>query len=852
MSKAVYRHKILVVDHETIHLEMMLNALKDDYTILVATNRIKVLNIANSTAPPDLILLDISMPDIDGYEVCRQIKQSKQCENVPIIFISASLTEEEQLKGLELGAVDYFSKPICLPILKAKIKSHLEMKQHRDFMALLLNKQDVEMEDRNSLHEKNRLEQQLCIQSYIEEVQKNQERLQLSLWGSGDELWDWSLISGEFRRENPLPLKLGNISLFSSIESFEPLIHAEDFNELKGNFFDHLKNEAEFFEAAFRSKNNLDEWVWLLLRGKIVNRDSSNNPTRISGTLKNISHLKQVEQDLLLAAKSFENIFDAVWVCDHNWNILKINTAFTTITGFTVEDVFGKSLLTLMGEQYKEVLQVFSNQLLSNTHNDRYSRDEVWGVDKSGSYFPQELNISVLRDNANVVTHFIGAFTDTTYRKNAEDKLRYLANYDGLTGLPNRTLFMERIQHAIDIAHRNKHQMAVIFLDLDNFKSVNDNLGHTSGDILLKEIGKRLSSAIRDCDTASRLGADEFALLLERINHESEILPIAERILRDIAKPLNLAGSQVSLSASVGITVYPNDSNNYKDLLRHADIAMYQAKSLGRNNIQFYTEEMDHRSLFRMELEQQLHHLVNDDQFLINYQPKIRLSTGKIDGLEALVRWNHPKHGLIPPDMFISLAEETGHIVRLGEAILRKACIESKEWWSTNQISGRLAVNLSAVQIAQENLPLRVACILEETGFKAENLEFEITESSMMENQSLAEKQMLAFQNMGIHLSIDDFGTGYSSLSRIKDLSVNTIKIDRSFIKDIDHSPKDKGIVASIISLAHHLNLKVIAEGVETLEQKAILTELHCDEMQGYIFSRPIANIDINDLLDKQ
>ena len=660
MVQAVHRHKILVVDDETINLKMMLNALKDDYTTLVATNGIKALKIVSSKNPPDLILLDISMPEMDGYEVFEKIKEYKQCENIPIIFVTASSSEQEQIKGLELGAVDYFTKPICLPILRAKIKSHLEMKQHRDFMTLLLNKQYLEMENRNSSHEKDRLEQQNRIQRYIEEVQENQERLQLSLWGSGDELWDWNLTNGEFRRKNPLPLKLEDIPIFSHIDAFQPLIHTEDFVDLKKSFFDHLKNEAEYFEATFRSKSDRDEWVWLLLRGKVVNRDPSNQPIRISGTLKNISRLKQAEQDLLLAAKSFENIFDAVWVCDHNWKILKINTAFTTITEFTAEDVLGKSLLTLMGEPYKEVLHMFAGQLLSNTKNDTYSREEVWGVDKQGNYFPQELNISVLRDQTNVVTHFIGAFTDITYRKNAEDKLRYLANYDSLTGLPNRTLFMERIQHAIDVAHRNKHQMAVVFLDLDNFKSINDTLGHASGDILLKEIGKRLSSSIRDCDTAARLGADEFALILEQVNHTSEILPIAERILSYIAKPLNLAGSQVSLSASIGITAYPDDSNNYKDLLRHADIAMYHAKSLGRNNIQFYTKEMDHRSLFRLELEQQMHNLVTNDQFLINYQPKVTLSTGKIDGLEALVRWNHPKHGLIPPDMFISLAEERG------------------------------------------------------------------------------------------------------------------------------------------------------------------------------------------------
>ena len=839
-----------MVDDETINIKMMLNALKDHYTTLVATNGEKALSLVRSDNPPDLILLDISMPGMDGYEVCVKIKQDKQFDNIPIIFVSANASQEEQIKGLELGAVDYLTKPVCLPILRAKIKSHLEMKQHRDFMTLLLEKQYLEMESSSSSHKKDQLKQQQSIQRYIEEIHENQQRLKLSLWGSGDEFWNWNLKSGEYLRENSLPIVLESSPHWHNIDAFKSYVHPEDFNELERCFYDHLSNKTEFFEVSYRVKNDHNEWLWLLQRGKIIERNEQGDALRLSGTLKNITHLKESEQALLLSAKSFENISDAVWVCDKNWNILKINHAFTEITGFDSADAIGVSLLTLLGNEYGDILTALSQELMiGSSGKERWSR-QAWAIQKNGNYFPQDLHISVLREQRDMVTHFIGAFSDITYRKNAEDKLRYLANYDSLTGLPNRTLFIEHVQHAIDIAQRKKHKMAVIFLDLDNFKSINDALGHSSGDMLLKEIARRLNNSVRESDTVASLGGDEFTLLLEQIEDVEEILEVVNRVLKDISQPLNLTGTEVSLSASLGIAVYPEYGNNYQDLIRHADIAMYRAKSQGRNNAQFYTNEMDHRSIFHLELGQQLHRISDDsEQLLLHYQPKIQLSTGVIQGLEVLVRWLHPKHGLISPDMFIPMAEESGHIVKMGEAILKNACIEAKSWWDNNIICGRLAVNLSAVQIAQENLPSRVESILKQTGFLAKNLEFEITESSMMKNKELAVMHMLKFQEMGIHLSIDDFGTGYSSLSSIKHLPVNTLKIDRSFIIDIDSSTKDKEIVASIINLAHHLNLKVIAEGVETQQQQQILIDLKCEEMQGYLFSKPLAREEIEKLI---
>jgi diguanylate cyclase (GGDEF)-like protein/PAS domain S-box-containing protein len=852
IEKHVHRHKILIVDDEAINIKMMLNALKNNYQTLVATNGLKALSLIRSDNSPDLILLDISMPEMDGYDVCRELKKNKEFDNIPVIFVSANASEAEQTKGLELGAVDYLTKPVCLPILRAKIKSHLEMKQHRDFMEILIDEKYQEIKKSTSLHEKDKLKQQENIQRYIREVQENQERLKLSLWGSGDEFWNWNLLTGVYIRENPLSLNLESTIHLKNIDAFRTYIHPEDFSALYTCFHAHINNEADFFEASYRAKDTHDEWVWLLQRGKVVERNAQGTPVRISGTLRNISHLKVAEQELLLAAKSFESISDAVWVCDEHWNILKINTAFTEITGYIAADAVGTSLLKLMGNEYNTNLQELSLELEDSASCRGHWHREIWGVKQDGTHFPQDLNISVLKDKQHNITHFIGAFSDITYRKNTEDKLRYLANYDSLTGLPNRTLFMERIKHAIEISQRKQYKMAVVFLDLDNFKNINDTLGHSAGDSLLKVIANCLNKSIRDSDTAARLGGDEFILLLEHIHGVSDILPVVNRVLKEIAQPLDLLGTKVSVSASIGVAIYPDSGHNDKDLLRHADIAMYHAKSQGRNNVQFYKKGMDQRSVFHLELEQQLHRIVNEDQLVLHYQPKIKLSNGELHGLEVLARWQHPTHGLIPPDLFISMAEESGHIIELGEAILKKACTEAKVWWDNNLILGRLAINLSAVQIAQANLPERIEAILKETSFQADRLELEITESSMMQNKDLAVLHMLKFKKMGIELSIDDFGTGYSSLSSIKNLPVNTLKIDRSFIQDIDNSIKDKGIVASIIDLAHHLNLKVIAEGVETPEQQEMLSELNCEEMQGYLFSKPLAKDGINRLLQEK
>ncbi len=452
---------------------------------------------------------------------------------------------------------------------------------------------------------------------------------------------------------------------------------------------------------------------------------------------------------------------------------------------------------------------------------------------------------SVAREKSGEVVGVIGVATDITERKQAEKRLVQLANFDSLTGLPNRSLFRDRLKHAVAQAHRKKHLVALLFLDLDRFKMINDSLGHHAGDELLKAVSKRLLVNAREEDTVARLGGDEFTVILEGITSSEDATIVARKILQVMGKPFVLDGHEVFVTTSVGITIFPIDASGIDELLKNADTAMYRAKEHGRNNYQFYTADMNAKAVEHLIMEGSLRHALERDEFILHFQPQVDLHSREITGMEALLRWNHPDLGLLYPNQFMLLAEETGLIISIGEWVLEQACKQAVEWRDRGIPPLRMAVNLSALQFRKNDLVAVIAGILDFSGLDPQFLELEITESFLMENVDSAITKLQDLSALGVHLAIDDFGTGYSSLSYLKRFPLNALKIDQSFVRDISTDSDDAAIVEAIIALAHSLHLRVMAEGVETEEQLNFLRTRGCDLVQGFLVSHPLCAADI-------
>lgn len=443
-----------------------------------------------------------------------------------------------------------------------------------------------------------------------------------------------------------------------------------------------------------------------------------------------------------------------------------------------------------------------------------------------------------------------GTTLDITDRIRAESEIQQLINYDSLTGLPNRNMLHDRLRLAIAQAAREHHLVAVIFLDLDRFKGINDTLGHRAGDMLLTTVADRLSACVRESDTLARLGGDEFVIILTSMVHEDGITTVCKKILALVAEPAFIEGHDIYTTVSIGIAVYPVDGEDSHTLLKHADLAMYQAKEMDRNNFQFFSREMNVKVLERMLLENSMRRALEREEFFLVYQPQVDVRTGQIAGAEALLRWKHPELGLLSPDKFIYLAEENGFIVPIGEWVIQTACRQNKAWQDEGLPPMRMAVNLSGKQFGMQRLDQSISSILMETGLDPQWLELEITESAIMKNAEQNISMLQKFKQMGIALAIDDFGTGYSSLSYLKHFPISRLKIDRSFVRDITDNPDDAAIAEIIIAMAQALKLNVIAEGVETRAQMELLSFHNCVEMQGYLFSRPVPAAEFAVLLE--
>jgi diguanylate cyclase (GGDEF)-like protein/PAS domain S-box-containing protein len=559
--------------------------------------------------------------------------------------------------------------------------------------------------------------------------------------------------------------------------------------------------------------------------------------------IQDITDRQRAEEQLRLAARVFESTNEGVVVTDTDGIILTVNNAFERITGYGAAEVKGQNPRILKSDRHDEL---FYRTLWENILTTGQWQGEIWNRRKSGEIYPEWLTISAVRDTAGETTHFVGVFADISAIKESE---QHLAHHDPLTGLPNRLLFNARLGHALQRARREQAQVAVLFLDLDRFKNVNDSLGHPAGDRLIQAVAGRLKGCVRDQDTVARLGGDEITIIAEDIRHSRDAAAVAQKVLEAFARPFALDDQEVYITASMGVSLFPDDGGEVATLVKNADAAMYRAKAQGRNNYQFYTAELTTMAFERLALESSLRRALERGELVLHYQPQVACGDGRITGLEALVRWRHPEMGLVAPGRFIPIAEETGLIIPLGAWVLEAACRQAHAWHTAGHPGLTLSVNLSARQFLQPDLVETVERILAETGLEPGTLELELTESAFTDNAEEAVRSLHRLKALGVTLAIDDFGTGYSSLSQIKQFPIDRLKIDKSFVDDIPHDADDMTITRAIIALGRSLQMEVVAEGVETEAQRAFLEAEGCDTLQGFLFSTPVSAEAFGELL---
>ncbi|MES2262522.1 MAG: EAL domain-containing protein [Pseudomonadota bacterium] len=547
--------------------------------------------------------------------------------------------------------------------------------------------------------------------------------------------------------------------------------------------------------------------------------------------VRDISARKQAERSLHLAAQVFENSRDAILLTDRNQRIIAINRAYTAITGHPSDEMLGKPL-----NVYRSGIEddAFYHQVWSEIVATGHWQGEIWSRRKNGEVFPAWLSLAAIRDNNNAVSNYMGILSDITDRKKSEEHTKHLAEHDFLTDLPNRVLLLDRLSLALTAARRNHKMLAILFLDLDRFKHVNDTLGHQVGDALLKEVAARLIKCVRGVDTVSRQGGDEFLIILADIGGIDQAAHVAGSILQAIAQPFVLGQNSLSVSTSIGVAIYPNDGSDIDQLIKHADIAMYHAKENGRNSFQFFNADMHMQIVERVTFENGLRLALRNQEFELEFQAEIDARSGAPVGMEALIRWRHPQLGLLRPERFITVAEECGLMIPIGNWVLQQACRQARRWHDAGYAI-MVAVNLSVAQFTQKNLLQSVDEALESSGLPAASLELELTEALIMKGGAGANDTLQALRTMGVRLTIDDFGTGYSRLSHLKDYPIDKLKIDQSFMAGITGKPDDGAIVSAIIAMARSLKLQVVAEGVETPEQLQFLRSQGCDQYQGYL-----------------
>lgn len=623
-----------------------------------------------------------------------------------------------------------------------------------------------------------------------------------------------------YPREKLVRAPLGRFVAQSDLLMFHQILKNEDEDQTLEIRFTHQQGQKLICQLQLRQtqQHGMNELRWM-------------------ATLTDVTQLRSLAQELEIKGAAIDNTMEGVMITDAEGNICYVNPAFESITGYSREEAIGNNPRILNSGKHTQ--QFYQDMWTGLRHSGKW-RGEIINRRASGQEYPELLSITTIYDRFKQPSFYVGIFSDITQEDSNRKQLHELAYFDGLTGLPNRRMFMNELHQELIASRKANEQFAVLFMDLDRFKSVNDTLGHSVGDQLLCEVSKRFKNLIRSTDTFARMGGDEFILLLPNIKHIKNAIAIAQKILNSIEAPFCLEQHDVYTGVSIGISCYPEDGEDVETLIKNADIAMYQAKSLGRNRYQVFNEELDTSLQHKIQLENDLRDALNRNEFELYYQPIWDLKKNQCSGVEALIRWNNPSQEIVPPDEFISVAEESGLIVNIGYWVIRTAAQQYKAWLQQGQEVELISVNLSPLQFSQRDLVERIQVILDETGVPPEKIGIEVTESAAMPNFENSLVILHALREMGVKIYIDDFGTGFSSLSVLRQMPIDVLKIDRQFIDDIPHKDDDVAIAQAIIAMAKTLNFRIIAEGVETQEQYRFLEAEGCDAIQGYLKSKPL------------
>ncbi|MEJ2110556.1 MAG: EAL domain-containing protein [Acidobacteriota bacterium] len=801
---------LLVVASDSPTRMMAKESLQEAGFIIEAVENGELALDAFEQMKPDFVILEGNLAGMDGFTACIEIRKGSGGKRTPILILIDSDDVASIERAYSAGATDFQTRPVDWFLLSQRIRYMIRSKDYFEAM--------IQSEEKNKAL-------LAAIPDLILTLDKNGRFIDYKPSNEFDTI----TLPDNFLNKTVhevLPKAVAEICLH----------HVEKALETK---------ETQVFEYPIEYSGDIREF-----ETRAVPKGDDHVLTIVRDITEQKESARALEREKDFIATILDTSSALVVVRDRLGRIIRFNKTCEKATGFRSEEVEKKFLWDFLLRPKDVILEKSAFQeLLAGKQSNKY---EAPLITKSGGKRLIVWSNSALHGRDNSIEYVISTGLDITERHQAEERIQFLAYYDGLTNLPNRILFKEHLNQALAYSQRHERLMAVMFVDLDRFKQINDTFGHSLGDLLLKGIAERLRHCLRQSDCVSRLeigetepsvgrfGGDEFTILIPDIPNVQAVARIAKRILESISEQFELEKQEIFVTPSIGISIYPHDGTNAESLLKHADVAMYAAKDKGRSGYHFYNESMNKRTYDKLTLENHLRKAIKRDEFTIYYQPKVEIKTQKLVGAEALLRWNHPTKGLITPSRFIPLAEETGLIKPMGLWGFHAVCIQSVKWQKSGLPPIPISVNLSAVQFQQRDLTDKIIRIIKETKMDPKLIEMEITESTIMQNEEDAGRVLMRLKDLGMSISIDDFGTGYSSLYYLKRFTLDALKIDRSFIKDLSSDPDDRAITTAIIALARTLGLKVVAEGVEEPEHLRFLKEMGCDHAQGFFFSPPL------------